>query len=171
MQEPILDYRRCIFPKKFPSAFIIAIEAEKENYSMLCSNTKNYDTIKPVHAGLWPTQALLEIKNADSAATGFMVEETSIENPLSFRAITVNDVMKTYNIPYIDILKIDIEGAEKELLSENNGWINKCKIIILELHDRKKKGCSHAFFNAFSRYNFECHPFEQNFLLINNDLM
>jgi hypothetical protein len=79
--------------------------------------------------------------------------------------------MATYNKKHIDLFKIDIEGAEKEVLSENNEWLSRTKILIIELHDKKKKGCSNAFFSALSGRNFECHPFGQNFLLYNKDLI
>lgn len=159
------------FANRFPGAIIIAVEVEKENFKLLSQNTKNYPNIKPVNAGLWPKQAMLEVIDCGSGSTGFMVKETSEDNPGCFKAISIADIMHTYQIPTIDIVKIDIEGAEKELLAENTGWIAKSKIIILELHDRKKAGCSQSFFKAFSQFNFECYPIEQNFLLINRDLV
>ncbi|TKK70855.1 FkbM family methyltransferase [Ilyomonas limi] len=159
------------FANRFPGAVIVAVEVEKENFEMLSRNTKNYPNIKPINAGLWPKPAVLEVVDSGSGSTGFMVKETSADNPNSFKAISITDIIRMYQISIIDIVKIDIEGAEKELFSDNIEWIAKSKIIILELHDRKKEGCSLSFFTAFSQFNFECHPFEQNFLLINRDLV
>ena len=159
------------FAQKFPSATIIAIEAQKDNYALLSANTRNYPNISCVNAGLWYKSATLEVTDTAVGTTGFMVNETSPDNPAGFKALSTEDIMKMNNRSSIDLFKIDIEGAEKEVLSGNPGWLSKTKVIIIELHDRKKAGCSQTFFNAFSNTNFECHPFGQNFLLFNRDMI
>ena len=159
------------FATSYPSAEIIAIEAEGENYKLLCHNTSNYPNIKCIHAGLWHKSTTLEVTNPAAATTGFMVNETSADNPNGFKAVSTDDILSSHNKAFIDIYKVDIEGAEKEVLSKNSEWLAKTKILIIELHDRKKPGCTRAFFEALSHYNFECHPFGQNFLLINRDLV
>ena len=53
----------------------------------------------------------------------------------------------------IDILKIDIEGAEKELFMDNyKTWLGKTKVIVIELHDRLDKEISGIFFKAVNNY-------------------
>jgi len=52
---------------------------------------------------------------------------------------------------YIDILKLDIEGAEKELFADNTElWLPKVNIVVIELHDWLQEGCSQAFYAAFN---------------------
>jgi FkbM family methyltransferase len=159
------------FARKFPDAVLVAIEPEKENFRLLCDNTASYPNIKPINAGLWFKSTTLEVVDPAVGSTGFMVKETSSGSPNGFKAISVQEILQMYDQLYIDLFKIDIEGAEKELLSENSSWLSKSKMIIVELHDRKKTGCSQAFFNAFHGRNFECYPFGQNFLLFNKDLL
>ena len=56
----------------------------------------------------------------------------------------------------IDILKIDIEGAEKEVFSDNiDGWLKKTKLVIIELHEESKPGCINAVETAMRKYNFQ----------------
>jgi hypothetical protein len=49
--------------------------------------------------------------------------------------ITINEILnyKKKNWPFI--IKIDIEGSEKDLFESNIQWMNKFKIIIIEIHD------------------------------------
>ena len=49
--------------------------------------------------------------------------------------ITINDILnyKKKNWPFI--IKIDIEGSEKDLFESNIQWMDKFKIIIIEIHD------------------------------------
>jgi hypothetical protein len=68
--------------------------------------------------------------------------------------------MKDYAIDYIDILKVDIEGAEKEIFSGSPSWINHVGVLIVELHDRLKAGCSRSFFNATNSFDHEWYQYE-----------
>jgi FkbM family methyltransferase len=158
------------FSNQFPEARILSIEAEKENFTILVKNTEGYPGIIPLNAGLWDKTVTLEVVNPGYEATGFMVKETSESNPNGFKAISVNEIISEYQLSEIDLIKLDIEGAEKELLTNNTEWISCTGAIIIELHDRKKEGCSKAFLEAFGKHNFECYPFGQNFLLINKDI-
>ncbi len=56
----------------------------------------------------------------------------------------------------IDILKLDIEGAEAELFCANyENWLGKTNVIIIELHDRIREGCSEALYKATAHHNFQ----------------
>jgi hypothetical protein len=48
----------------------------------------------------------------------------------------------------VDLLKIDIEGAEREVMEESGAWINTVAVLMIELHDDIKPGCSKAFYEA-----------------------
>ena len=52
------------------------------------------------------------------------------------------------------IIKIDIEGSEQELFSQNIEWLDKFKIILIEPHDwmYPKK-------NTFHNFNINKHQF------------
>jgi hypothetical protein len=50
-------------------------------------------------------------------------------------------IFSNYNLEYLDLLKIDIEGGEKQLFESNyENWLPKTKCIIIELHDGSTKG-------------------------------
>lgn len=63
--------------------------------------------------------------------------------------------MDEYDLDFIDILKMDIEGSEKNVFENAKDWIDKVGMITVELHDRICMGCSRAFYLAsreFTRY-------------------
>lgn len=69
----------------------------------------------------------------------------------------------------IDLLKLDVEGAEKEIFSVNyENWLPYTKVIMIELHDRFKHGCSKAFFSAVAKYDFSFSIRGENCILVNN---
>ena len=49
---------------------------------------------------------------------------------------------------HIDILKIDIEGSEKEVFEASKTWIDKVTVVMAEVHDSLKPGCNQAFMEA-----------------------
>jgi hypothetical protein len=56
----------------------------------------------------------------------------------------------------IDLLKLDIEGAEREIFGASDlDWMARTNAIIIELHDRFRPGCEAAFFSAARRFGFE----------------
>ena len=71
------------------------------------------------------------------------------------QAITVDKIIKDYKLKQIDILKIDIEGAEKEIFEDTSKWILKVNCIMAELHDRFKPGCSRSFYNGTNGFKNE----------------
>ena len=149
-----VGYASLFFANKFPRAEIIAIEPEESNFAILKRNTVKHKQITAIKAGLWHKKAYLKIADTGLGKWGFMVEETGPDN-YDIQAITIDEILRQSGKKEIDILKLDIEGAEKELFSENyESWLGKVKVLIIELHDRMKEGCSAVFYSAIEKYNF-----------------
>ena len=65
---------------------------------------------------------------------------------------------------------MDIEGSEKEVFSRNyKSWINKVNIIVIELHDRIKSGCTDALYSAISRDEWEEYKEGEKVILIRRE--
>jgi FkbM family methyltransferase len=57
----------------------------------------------------------------------------------------------------VDLLKVDIEGAEREVFGEAaKGWLPKVRNICIELHGQD---CQETFFNALSDFDYELELF------------
>ena len=155
------------FANVYPDAKIVSVEPESDNYTMLVENTKAYDNIHAIQSGIWNKSTYLKIKDTGLGNWGFVVEECDKEDAETFRALSIADIMTQYQAEEIDILKLDIEGAEKEVFTSNyDRWLPKTKILIVELHDRMKPGCSSAFLKAIANYNFTIHPIGENLICI-----
>jgi FkbM family methyltransferase len=151
-----VGYASIYFANRFPNAKVIAIEPNDNNYKMLNENSFKYFNIKPIKSAIWNTNTTLHVNDVGREECGFIVEEAGINDQEIFKGITINDILKEFECNYIDILKLDIEGAEKEVFSSNyEEWLCKVHILIIELHDRFKPGCSEAFLSAI--YNYNCY--------------
>jgi hypothetical protein len=85
--------------------------------------------------------------------------------------MTIDKIMKNYSLSKIDILKVDIEGAEKEVFSDTLSWIEKVDSIIIELHERMKKGCNRTFYYGTNGFDNEWKQGENIYLAKGNCLI
>jgi len=158
------------FSSKYPQAKIIAIEPENSNFEILKKHASNNSNIFPVKAGLWYKNCFLKIINKNSEKWDFIIKEALASEPYDVKAITIDALLKQSGFTEIDILKIDIEGSEKELFSKNcNTWINKVKIIIIELHDNIRDGCSQALYSAINKNQWKEYRKGEKVILIRRD--
>lgn len=142
------------FANKYPAAHIVAVEPEETNFEVLRKNTSSYVNISRIRSGIWNRKTLLQIENPRDEKWGFRVRES--ESPEgSFEALTIDDILGSSDAQSIDILKLDIEGAEKEVFSDCKNWLSKVGVLITELHDRSTPGCSQAFYAATSNFDYE----------------
>ncbi|MDP9230281.1 MAG: FkbM family methyltransferase, partial [Bacteroidota bacterium] len=88
----------------------------------------------------------------------------------AIRSWGISDIMRQMNWTHCDIVKLDVEGSEKEIFSDNyQNWLSRTKTLIVELHDRMKKGCSKAVFSALNHYNFSVSIAKKNLFFKNED--
>jgi len=142
----------------FPNSNFITIEPETSNFenarfNLEANGIKNSIKIK---GGLWSTNANLKIVNdfRDQNDWSIRVEETSEETDL--KAFSINYLIDKNNFQQIDILKIDIEGSEKEVLISPNAetsYLSKTKCIAIEIHD--EFNCRQDIYNLLEKYHFD----------------
>lgn len=121
------------FSKLFKNSHIISIESSKKNYFFLNKNCDSENFSKINRAVSSSNFFYRDINKFDNRGNTIK----AINSNIGKKTITINEVLSDYNNSNFDffLIKIDIEGNEKELFSKNTEWINKFKIIIIEPHD------------------------------------
>lgn len=143
------------FKSKYPEAKIIAVEPESSNFEMLKKNIDGLSNIFPVKSAIWNKSTHLEVEDTGKGHYGYTVKPVDGPTDKSFLALGIAELMKEHNIETIDVLKIDIEGAEKELFEENfDFWIKRTRCLIVELHDRFKPNSAKTVLKAMTQYDF-----------------
>ena len=159
------------FANRFKGAKILCIEPDGENFELLKLNTKAYPEVKPIQAGVWHKPAYLKVVDHGYGHWGFMVKEVEPTEPGAIYSVSIGQLLLENNLIEIDLLKLDIEGSEKEVLTDNyQEWLPKTKVLVIELHDRMKAGTSHAFFKAITSYNFSVEQIGENMVCYRNDV-
>lgn len=138
-----VGYSSVWFSNKFKEATIIAIEPEKRNFEVLQANIKNWKNITPLEAAIWSSDSPIWIKDTKKKSWSFETTAKQESNSESVFGISIPSLLKKYSLDKIDILKIDIEGAEGELFGKNtDDWLDLVSCVMIETHDKKIPGVS-----------------------------
>jgi len=143
------------FAHAFPRARVIAVEPAQSNVGLLQRNVAAYPSIEVVQAALWKENAELDLVDPGWGDWGFRTREHASEAGAAaagatrrVRGMTVDALFDSCNVDHVDILKMDIEGAEVEVFEHAESWIRRVGMIVIELHDRVRPGCREAVSRA-----------------------
>ena len=120
---------------RYPNAIVFAVEPFEENFEFLSKNITN--NVMPIKKAIWSKVTTLGLEK-DICTPSNKINDSVKGNYLT---TTISEIMKENHIKEFDIVKIDIEGAEKEILLNNNDWLNKTNYLMMEYHykDRDKE--------------------------------
>ena len=123
------------FSEIFPDAMIYSIEPDKENFSILKKNilTKNIFMLNTAVASKKYDFTIK--KKKDPRAHEISINKKKEGSSIKKKAVTINEIIKKEKKIWPFLIKIDIEGFEKDLFQDNIEWMNKFKVIIIEIHD------------------------------------
>ena len=143
------------FHKKYPGAKIIAIEPEKSNFDLLVRNTTPYKAIFPVRGGVYGADVSLGISDNNAEKYAFRLEACEKAGE-SVPGYTIKTLMKDFQLPRIDILKMDIEGAEYSVFNHApDAWLSEVRILIAELHEYINPGVKELVTSTLERVGFQ----------------
>jgi FkbM family methyltransferase len=146
------------YAQEYPKAKIIAIEPEHSNFEILERNCAGLSNVVLVKGALWCKSRTLVIQDPRAEKWAFSVAQSAQESSCGsqmVQAITVPGILRQFGVGRIDLLKLDIEGAERDLFNAGAGsWLGSVGQIVIELHDRIQPGCAHAFYAAVGHTRF-----------------
>jgi FkbM family methyltransferase len=142
-----VGYSSLVFMRHYPSATIVAIEPDKTNCALFRKNCGDYPNIRLLEGAVWPRSKTLAITNPEADPWAFQVNETSsTDRDDLVRGYTIPEIIEMHGADRVDLLKLDIEGAECALFREGaEGWLHRVDVIFVELHDHFVPGCRAAF--------------------------
>lgn len=142
------------FANRFPGSRILAIEPDPGNFAMMKSNTAPYPQITPIHAALWNECGHMEVFDSGTGNWGKEVRSASEQSASNVRAVTVDHLMNEHALGGIDLLKVDIEGAEWEVFSGDPVWLDRVNTVVLEVHESRRPGVTELVNTALSGFQF-----------------
>jgi FkbM family methyltransferase len=119
-----------------PDALIYSLEPVEETFKLLAQNVSAHDNIVPVQKGLYKTNTSKEINifNSNTHSSLVDIQGLSYESTQkqTIELTKGDDFMKSHNIDEVDLLKIDVEGAEFDALLGFDEHISNGKIKMIQ---------------------------------------
>jgi FkbM family methyltransferase len=88
------------FANRYPTAKIICIEPDTENFKCVVKNVSEYKNITPLNKALWNKVEMLSLANKGFGDRGFMIEEGDEKTT---EGISLTALMQHHNLTHIDI--------------------------------------------------------------------
>jgi FkbM family methyltransferase len=139
------------FSRLFPNAKIISVEPNHDNYRLLKFNTAAYPNIQTINGAISVSNGEAVLFDRKTGSMGYTVisEPQDTTKPLKMHTIKKYRLEDIVDVKKVAIVKIDIEGSEKELF-QKSASLKKIPIVFVELHERIIAGCKNAFFEFSS---------------------
>jgi FkbM family methyltransferase len=133
-----VGYTTAFYARRYPDATIIAVEPSGSNLAQLRRNCSGYENVVALEGALWPTSGSVRIANPEAESWSYRVETANGHDGV--RAYSLDELLETYNMSQIDLLKLDIEGAESLLFGSNyDRWLPMVKAIVVEIHGEEAR--------------------------------
>lgn len=136
-----VGYSTVYFKYYFPEAKIICIEPDQLNNQQILKNVElnNLNDISLVEGALWRKRSKMELRSdyRQGTSASFYVVES---DKGTVEGYGINDIFSIQNWNHIDLLKMDIEGAEKYLFEDekiSSAILSKTRVVAIEIHDEK----------------------------------
>lgn len=159
------------FSESWENSFVVSIEPEKYNYSLLKLNTVG-KSILPLEGAVGSEVGTMFLNDPGHGDVGFRVSNSGEYEVSVYTVNQIIDIGKKHGAtPFI--CKIDIEGGESELFSKNTEWMNDFALIIIELHDwmLPMQGSSKSFLKEICKLDFELLQKGENLFFFNKNLL
>jgi FkbM family methyltransferase len=141
------------FLHRYPGARILALEPDPENLAVAEENLRPYrDRCTLVHGALWSSRTRLSLRRT-GAHWATQVTPDATPGGIEVEAYSLPDIIRDHGLPSIDLLKIDIEGAEAEVFKTcQNMVFDRVGCCAVEIHGEVS---AQAFVRAADYHNFD----------------
>lgn len=148
------------FLHRYPDAHVIAVEPDPGNFRLCQLNLAPFgDRVTLINSGVWSQRVPLRVERGcfrDGREWSFQVRPVNGDGAAEFMATTIDELIVRSGRGTIDLLKIDIEGAEQHLFGNGAAeWLERTRTLAIELHGPE---CQLAFDKALegSRFRRAC---------------
>lgn len=135
------------FLRKFPQAKIVTVEPASDNFVLLTKNTERYQNVQRLQAGVYNRDCTLFLVDIGEGEASYRVAEDAGAYRVMDRisCVSINSIREQFQLQYIDLLKMDIEGSEEAcVVNAQTDWLFDTTYFMVEIHDSLKAGLTSA---------------------------
>lgn len=129
-----VGYTACYLLHHYPAARIAVVEPDEGNLAVCRKNLSPFgDRVMFIHAGIWSRPGPMTLDRSGEE-WAFTVRPAQPQDRVEFEALTIDQVLARAGFEHVDILKVDIEGAEEVAFTGRPDWVNRLRTLVIELH-------------------------------------
>lgn len=118
---------------------VFSLEPEKSNYTLLTKSLKlnKIHNVQAINYALSSKEGTLPLYLGVDSSTHSLIEKKKSSQIKScvVECITLSQLLERNYIKHVDLLKMDIEGAELAVLEESFILLNRINKAVIEIHD------------------------------------
>ncbi len=129
------------FASHYCNCRVFAVEPHPETYKLLTRNLQSLiaaGRCKTLEAAVWDRAGVKLVpsnEEPDSFSSFAVIESGSAESRNSpIENFTMAQVLAMSGFSTVDLLKVDIEGAERQLLRGDVSWLDRVSALAIEFH-------------------------------------
>lgn len=118
-----------------PGVRVVAVEPEESNLALLRSNVFD-DNVVVVHAAVAARPGKVSLHLGSPSAhrvSGHSPQVVGLTQEVD--GLDPNELVARYGLAAIDVLKVDIEGAEAEVFGTTWAMVERSHLVLMEIHD------------------------------------
>lgn len=147
------------FKAFFPNLKVLAVEPSQQVYErmrhhILINKLKN---VSSFNGAVWSKNTNLELDTSFRDKQDWSIRTISKKGKgAEIEALSIPSLMTRMNLQTLDILKMDIEGAESEIFANIETveeWLSKVKCLIVEIHD--EFNCREQILETLKSFNYK----------------
>lgn len=129
-----VGYSSLFFSAQYPDAKVIALEIEPQTFAMLRKNVAGCPRIKPSLAALWSHDDGVDFHSgAHQSWSNFVSDKQATDVGGRTPSVRLDQLLLANERALV--IKLDIEGAEREACSVKPEVLRTCPVIVVEPHD------------------------------------
>jgi len=154
------------FAKLYPQATIVCVEPDTENFRALQTNVSGFKNVHARHAAIGARSGFVDVRKASLS----WACETTRSEAGTVPILTIDEIVASVTKATLFIVKVDIEGFEEDLFSQNLSWLDETCTVFIEPHDWMKPDgrSSRSFQQAFGQRNFGIFIRGENIVYVND---
>jgi FkbM family methyltransferase len=122
------------FATEFPGARVLALEPDPGNAAMCRVNTERFTNVKVVEGAIGSQSGLVSLTNPPMNAAWAVQTVRGEDGHILVHTIPAL-VADEDEFAQLFLVKVDIEGFEKDLFEANTEWVDETAAIFIEPHD------------------------------------
>ena len=145
------------FKQTYPQSKVLGFEMDAQNYLLAQKNIEGLADCRVENIAVWDSSKTVQYATDVDEDAYNIAENTQTTEGGKFNsveALSIDEILRKYDLKTVDYVKMDIEGAEKPvLLNGERAWLNQVNCLNIEIHD------PHFFEEAMrilENFGFQC---------------